>query len=151
MPQALADRAALRDRLPDQLPALRARLEHQRRFRLEQVAALDTILEDTPALTNAADRARHEVTVKVAAAARQALFDIDAALTLMANGDYGRCQSCHADISMRLLQAIPSSQLCLKCRWRLISDNGQHPARRRRLRANSGPSRRHHPAVTHHR
>lgn len=147
MTHVLAERTAPRDRLADHLPALRARLEHQRRFRREHVAALDAILEDATVITNAADRARHEVTVKVAAAARQALLDIDAALKLMDNGGYGRCHACHAGIPMRLLLAIPTSRLCLNCCHLLTQAHGQHRTHGRRSHATSGPSRRH-PAVS---
>jgi DnaK suppressor protein len=144
MPHASAERVAPRDRLADHLPALRARLEHQRQFRLEHLAELDAVVEDTAGPTNAADQARHEVTVKVAAAARQALLDIDAALALMTNGGYGRCGACHADLPIHLLQAVPTTRLCLNCRQRLTPADRPHPVHGRRCRASSEPSRRHH-------
>lgn len=116
MRRASAHHAAFPDRLADQLPGLRAKLEHQRRFRLEQLTDLDVILENSAAPVDATDSARREITVKVAAAARRALADIDVALALVTNGGYGRCRRCHRDLPLRLLQAIPASRLCLNCR-----------------------------------
>lgn len=116
MPRASAHHTAPHDRLADHLPDLRAKLEHQRRFRLEQLTELDVILENSATPVDATDSARREVTIKVAAAARQALADIDLALTLATNGGYGRCRQCHTDLPLRLLQAIPASRLCLNCR-----------------------------------
>lgn len=115
MPRPPAHPTAARDRLADHLPALRAMLENHRQFRLEQLAELDTLVEDA-APTTAVDLARHEVAVKLAAAARHALADIDRALALVATGGYGRCGDCHADIPLHLLRALPASRLCLPCR-----------------------------------
>ncbi|ONI92120.1 hypothetical protein ALI22I_05780 [Saccharothrix sp. ALI-22-I] len=109
-------------------------LEHQRRFRLEQLAELDALIKNTaedtvedtavPVPVIGTDAARREVTLKVAAAARQALADIDIALGLVAAGDYGRCRGCRTDIPMLLLRAIPTSRWCLTCRQRLTPVDG---------------------------
>ncbi|WP_157224083.1 TraR/DksA C4-type zinc finger protein [Nocardia paucivorans] len=114
-----------RARLTDRLPTLRAALHRQRRFRLRQLAELEAEI-DRATPTDAADTARHEVTVKLAAAARQALADIEESLTLIATGRYGRCRGCHDEIPIHLLQIIPTSQWCLNCRRDLPSDNGAH-------------------------
>jgi RNA polymerase-binding transcription factor DksA len=98
-----ADPTAPRDRLAEHLPDLRAMLVHQRRFRLAQLAEIDAVVDDTRqgmghtdggavVGTTVADRARHEIAVKVADAARKALADIDIALTLVTDGSYGRCR-----------------------------------------------------------
>lgn len=121
--------------LADHLPNLRAMLENQRRFRLEQLAELDAAPAD---LT---DAARREVTLKVAAAARQALVDIEVALELVATGDYGRCRECHGDIPLNLLRVIPTSRWCLSCRRRRtaveLRKAGSKPLRGQRVRAAS--------------
>ncbi|MGH3756252.1 TraR/DksA family transcriptional regulator [Actinophytocola sp.] len=127
MPHAPANDAARRHRLADHLPALRAMLEHQRRFRQEQLAELDTVLANAAAPT---DEARREVAVKVAAAARQALADIDIALALVTNGGYGRCRRCGTDIPLSLLRAIPTSRWCLACRRRRTPVTARIPRRR---------------------
>lgn len=111
-----------RTRLTGHLPALRAALNQQRRFRLRQLAELEAEIERTTPL-DAADTARHEVTMKLAAAARQALADIEESLTLIGTGRYGRCRGCHTEIPIHLLQAIPTSQWCLNCRQDLPTDN----------------------------
>ncbi|WP_062982552.1 TraR/DksA family transcriptional regulator [Nocardia anaemiae] len=100
------------DRLIDHL---RATLNQQRRFRLQQLLELDAELDATVAPANTAATARREVTVKLADAARQALADIDETLTLITTGRYGRCRRCHAEIPIHLLQTIPTSQWCLDC------------------------------------
>ncbi|GGN71946.1 TraR/DksA family transcriptional regulator [Nocardia rhizosphaerihabitans] len=102
--------------LSDHLPALRATLNQQRRFRLQQLAELEAEIGRAPVSTDAADMARHEVTIKLAAAARHALADIDAARTLIITGRYGRCRGCHTEIPIHLLQIIPTTQWCLSCR-----------------------------------
>lgn len=106
----------LRARLADHLPALRATLSQQRRFRLQQLAELEAEIDRGTAPTNAADTARHEVTIKLAAAARQALADVDETLTLITAGRYGRCRGCHSEIPIHLLRTIPTTQWCLNCR-----------------------------------
>lgn len=110
-------RRAGRDRLADHLPGLRAMLERQRRFRLEQLAELDAVI-GRPAAPGGADTARHEVAVQVAAAARHALADIDTALALVRRGAYGRCRGCGAELPLNLLRAVPTSRWCLACRRR---------------------------------
>lgn len=128
MPRASANHTGPQDRLVDHLPALRTMLEHQRQFRLEQLAELDALVENTVP-TNAGDQARHEVAIKLAAAARHALADINGALALVATGGYGRCRNCHADIPLRLLRAIPATRICLRCRQATAQASRQFPGR----------------------
>ncbi|MFR9771273.1 TraR/DksA family transcriptional regulator [Nocardia sp. SC052] len=124
--------------LSEHLPLLRAALEQQRRFRLQQLAELEAELDRAGEPADAADAARHEVDGKLAAAARQALADIEAALLLIAAGRYGRCRRCHAEIPIRLLRTIPTTQWCLRCHRHLSSADGsrvirgQRPGRRSR-------------------
>jgi DnaK suppressor protein len=87
------------------LPLLRAKLEEQRRFRVEQLADLDT----------AADPANREVNKLLEAAARQALANIELALDRMATGHYGTCRHCGTDIPLDRLYVIPQSVACAKC------------------------------------
>ncbi|SDF41158.1 DnaK suppressor protein [Lentzea fradiae] len=101
--------AAPRDDLTTLLPVLRRRLEEERAFRLDQLAELD--------VTDPGDAARREVAELVAAGAAIALEDIEIALLRMDIGSYGRCHTCHAEISVRLLEAIPQTRSC-GAHWR---------------------------------
>jgi RNA polymerase-binding transcription factor DksA len=89
------------------LPALRARLEEQRQFRLEQLAALAEPTLD-------ADGHR-EVAEVLAAGARQALADIETALERIGTGRYGTCLRCGAPIPLERLDIIPETGLCVDC------------------------------------
>lgn len=129
--------APSRTSLTDHLPTLRHALNQQRRFRVQQLTELDAELGDAPQLATAADRARHEVTVTLAVAARQALTDIDEALALIAAGRYGRCRACYADIPIHLLQTIPTTQWCLDCRQQLLDRDDSRPTRRQAFRRRS--------------
>src|SRR5947207_1960312 len=54
----------------------------------------------------------------VAAAARQALDDIEAALDRMDAGRYGYCTGCDGAIPWERLEAIPQAPLCMRCQRR---------------------------------
>jgi RNA polymerase-binding transcription factor len=110
------------DPLVVRLPALRAALERQRRFRREQLAELDAVgrspadnAEPPDPRDEQAVYGLCEVDTLVAAGARQALADIDLALVRVATGRYGYCRSCGARIPLVVLQAIPRTTLCLAC------------------------------------
>jgi DnaK suppressor protein len=120
---------AQRNRLTVHLPALRDRLERERAFRLEQLAEFDA-----PA-SRPGDRALREVAQQVAAAATIALNDIEIALLRMDVGSYGRCQTCHADIPLRLLEAIPQLRLCQVCQHDDASERSRRGRRRHRAPA----------------
>ncbi|MFD8244523.1 TraR/DksA family transcriptional regulator [Nocardia sp. NPDC059691] len=117
--------------LSEQLPVLRAALLQQRRFRLQQLAELEAAIARAGEPADTAEAARREVDSKLAAAARQALADIEAAL-LIATGGYGRCRRCDAEISVRLLRTIPTTQWCLRCRRHLPSADGSRVIRGQR-------------------
>jgi RNA polymerase-binding transcription factor DksA len=101
------------------LPTLRAKLEEQRQFRTEQIAALTTPGEPgaVPAMRPGTGQssAYDQVSMALLAGARQALADIDTALYRMLVGRYGICQSCGAEIALQRLYAIPQTALCAEC------------------------------------
>ncbi len=99
------------------LPVLRARLEEQRQFRVEQIATLaGGDPERSPAgPERAADPAHSQVTAALLAGARQALTDIDTALYRINNGEYGTCLECRAPIDMQRLRTLPQTALCADC------------------------------------
>ncbi len=109
------------------LPELRAMLEEQRRFRLDQLDQLsvqhvqsqvEMAGRQVDALDTSADNARVEVSVAVEAAAHQALDDIEAALARMDAGRYGYCAQCDGAIPIERLLAIPQAPLCMRCQRR---------------------------------
>ena len=44
---------------------------------------------------------------------------IERSLQDIENGDYGRCQNCDEDISVKRLKARPTAQYCIKCKTQL--------------------------------
>jgi DnaK suppressor protein len=57
------------------------------------------------------------------------LAEIDAALTRIADGTYGRCTRCRAAIGTERLQARPAAALCVRC---ASTDRHQRPGSERR-------------------
>jgi RNA polymerase-binding transcription factor DksA len=119
------------------LPALRAALEQQRRFRREQLAHLNASGRGTNSSTRAdlpegqdreAALALREVDALVAAGARRALVDIELALVRIHTGRYGHCRSCAGRIPVAVLEAIPKTTLCLACQWRGERGDQRTPA-----------------------
>jgi RNA polymerase-binding transcription factor DksA len=97
------------------LPTLRAKLEEQRQFRTEQIAALTAPVEPAAVPAMRAPSAYDQVSVALLTGARQALADIDAALYRMLVGRYGVCQRCGGGIALQRLHAIPQTPLCTDC------------------------------------
>jgi DnaK suppressor protein len=89
------------------LPALRAALLEQRRFRADQLGQLRTEVST--------DEAREQVTASLRRAALVALADIDAALARMRAGRYGRCVRCDTTIPLERLEIVPAVALCMRC------------------------------------
>jgi DnaK suppressor protein len=115
--------------LAKSLPRLRAALEEQRRFRLDQLAeldqqtapigpevgSLDSAGRFHPTDPAAAERARREVIGALSVAARQALDDIETALDHMNAGRYGSCLGCGVQIPLERLQLLPQTTSCVGC------------------------------------
>jgi DnaK suppressor protein len=74
-----------------QLPAIRAELDQQRRFRTEQ---LQELAVDAAQAAAGADEPRLQVTRTLTLAAEAALSEIDAALQRLEEGSYGICERC---------------------------------------------------------
>ncbi|MEU0203474.1 MULTISPECIES: TraR/DksA C4-type zinc finger protein [unclassified Streptomyces] len=111
----IADRAATRLSAED-LAALRENLTEQRLFRQEQ---LQQLAGAVPSRTD--DVRRHdaasqvEVHVKLAAAARMVLADVEAALRRMDEGSYGACRLCRGPIARERLMIVPQARYCARC------------------------------------
>ena len=89
--------------------ARRHRLQDERRFRVEQLAALGSELSGSH---------RHD-SVKVAlyVAASTALSEINAALARMEDGRYGFCVNCSKPIPPARLDVLPMAPLCMPCHY----------------------------------
>lgn len=95
------------------LPELRAALVQQRRFRVDQLADLAA---GAPAATHpSSTEPGYQVALLVRAAALVALADIDAALSRMRLGSYGRCTSCNSAIELDRLDVLPMVSMCMPC------------------------------------
>src|SRR5919204_3959061 len=109
-------RPALRTAAPrdvtNHLSELRAALEQQRRFRVEQLDELAAATADMPPM---ADEPRTEVARAVRTAAAAALSEIHAALHRLEHGCYGMCQQCGAAIPLERLKILPMARLCMRC------------------------------------
>ena len=88
---------------------LRLILDEQRRFRIEQIAAL------AAAVPVPADDARDQITAALTVAACRALVDIERALDRLDAGTYGKCGHCGGPIALERLYAVPQAALCGHC------------------------------------
>jgi RNA polymerase-binding transcription factor DksA len=94
------------------LRVLRAELEEQRRFRIEQLGELAV------ELAASTDHEHLHVARALAVAAEAALRDIDLALVRMERGGYGICEDCKRPIQQERLDVLPMSRLCTPCQRR---------------------------------
>lgn len=95
---------------PAQLAELRAMLEEQRDFRIDQLAALRR--PHTRARLGAGSR---EISLVLTIGAHNALNDVLAALRRMDEGSYGRCAECSAAIDIERLEILPQTTFCTAC------------------------------------
>lgn len=95
------------------LQILRAELEQQRRFRVEQLRALSVTIPI--AGPTWADDPHSAVTLALKAAATTVLINIDDALLRIKKNRYGACQGCDSAIPLERLQALPTIGWCGHC------------------------------------
>ncbi|HEX3816519.1 MAG TPA: TraR/DksA C4-type zinc finger protein [Mycobacteriales bacterium] len=98
---------------PPQYSMLRAMLEEQRRFRTDQIAHASP--SDGTRNGRPPTDADREVTSAILRAARIALHDIEAALTRMDNGTYGKCVDCGRRLPTERLEVLPQAAQCMDC------------------------------------
>jgi DnaK suppressor protein len=103
-----------------QLPAIRADLDQQRRFRSEQ---LEELAVDAAEAMATADQNRFQVTRVLTLAAEAALSEIDAALQRLEEGSYGICERCGEPIGWERLEVLPMSRLCTPCQY--LAESGR--------------------------
>jgi DnaK suppressor protein len=117
-----------------QLPAIRAELDQQRRFRTEQ---LEELAVDAAEAVAAADQNRLQVTRVLTLAAESALSEIDAALQRLVEGSYGICERCAEPIPWERLEVLPMTRLCTPCQY--LAESGRSPrSRNGQTRSGSG-------------
>jgi DnaK suppressor protein len=117
-----------------QLPAIRAELDQQRRFRTEQ---LEKLAVDAAEAVAAADQNRLQVTRVLTLAAESALSEIDAALQRLVEGSYGICERCAEPIPWERLEVLPMTRLCTPCQY--LAESGRSPrSRNGQTRSGSG-------------
>jgi len=99
-----------------QLAELRAMLEEQREFRLDQLSQLHQ-----PAPQGPLASADPEIFRSLVAGAREALRDIQAALWRMDEGRYGWCVSCGHGVEVERLEILPQTARCMACQREWVS------------------------------
>lgn len=99
---------------PQELSAVRAELDEQRCFRIEQ---LNDLSLDAAEAGAAGDEPRLQVTRALRIAAEAALVDIDAALQRLHDGTYGTCERCQEVIPGERLEVLPTARLCTHCQY----------------------------------
>lgn len=98
---------------------LKAMLEAEREEILSEAADPDTLeadLADDPG-TRLSEREEVEA---ISALQSAQLVQIDRALQRIADGAYGACQECGADIPVERLEALPSTPYCVDCQARQV-------------------------------
>jgi DnaK suppressor protein len=96
-----------------QLTDLRAMLEEQRDFRIDQLRELHE-----PAPGGPLGSSDPEIFRSLVSGAREALRDVQAALWRMDEGHYGRCVACGGAVEVQRLEILPQTARCLACQRR---------------------------------
>lgn len=112
-PETSAGRERLSD---DRLAMLRAMLEEQRAFRIDQLSEL---LRTTP--QSPLGSAEPEILRSLRRAAVSALREVQGALWRMEEGTYGRCTRCGGAIPLERLEILPQAARCAECHRRAES------------------------------
>lgn len=112
--------------LKPHLLGIRAEVDQQRRFRIDQHEELTA--DATEAVGNA-DGPRLQVTQVLVATAGSALDEIDAAVQRLEEGSYGICEVCGEPIPWERLEVLPMSRLCTTCQR--VAESGRSDGMRR--------------------
>lgn len=103
-----------------QLEEYRAKLEKERMKLLAEVEKENVSPEfgsDVEDMSEEADEAEElGNNLSVAAALKERINEIDAALNRITKGEYGMCEMCHEAIDAAQLDAVPESRLCISCK-----------------------------------
>jgi len=63
----------------------------------------------------ATDNYDREFNLELASNEREILYEIDQALSRIAEGNFGLCEKCNKPISKVRLKAVPQARLCINC------------------------------------
>jgi RNA polymerase-binding transcription factor DksA len=106
---------------PAVVAAIRARLEADRARLTRRLAASGAI--DLPTATSGHGETEHvqleidrAINGLVHGSAREALEDVALALARIDDGSYGSCRACAVPIPLDRLEAMPTTDRCLRCR-----------------------------------
>src|SRR5580693_948932 len=112
---------------PETMPGWRALLESHWRARLERVTELSLAYHDAeeaaawpdpsglPAASPGTRSAQARPLLRQAVAERRALAEIEAALSRLAAGRFGRCERCGGAVSAARLTRVPQARYCGSC------------------------------------
>ena len=92
---------------------VRQTLQGQLRQHTETLAALEAAGADP----SATGEDPHAVATRTATA-RRAIEEVNAALSRIADGSYGRCERCTGPIPAERLEILPHARLCVPCQTR---------------------------------
>jgi DnaK suppressor protein len=104
------------------LAAAKEELERLRREVLREVRMMGDVsrqldTDDVPDLGDMSTRSYdRDLLYNLSEVQRQKIRDIDAALELLAQGDYGVCVRCGEEISSKRLEVRPFSRYCVECK-----------------------------------
>jgi RNA polymerase-binding transcription factor DksA len=104
--------------IPMAIEELRAELEQRRasmQTRLLSIKKDVTQEHSGDSAEQAQERENDEVIDAIGNETRQSLHAIQVALDKIADGTYGDCEKCGANIEAGRLQAIPESNCCMSC------------------------------------
>ena len=100
---------------------LRTQLLSRRRELFKEVADIedDLLWLETDVESEREERGQEENMVRLLARlddrGKAEIEEIDRAFGRIANGDYGRCETCGTPIPLAHLEALPASATCLPC------------------------------------
>jgi RNA polymerase-binding transcription factor DksA len=103
---------------PETMPRWRSLLESHWRARLERVTELSLAFHDAQEAPRAGQAARGgsgQPLLRQAVAERRALAEIEAALSRLTAGRFGRCERCGGAISAPRLTRTPQARYCMPC------------------------------------
>ena len=85
--------------------------------------SLDGVAQSNDNLSDVIDRAikntERDFSHHLCSREKLLIRKIERSLQDIENGDYGRCQSCEEDISVKRLKARPTARYCIKCKTQL--------------------------------
>jgi DnaK suppressor protein len=96
----------------DEFAVLCRALEERFQLHTRQLIALTESILDGGEQNSGFDR---ETAAEMTVASRQALADVSDALRRMAEGTYGSCEACQADIPVERLAIRPHARYCVRC------------------------------------